>query len=69
MDVVSVLVGIIGAFGEVIGDLDFAPGTDLVVGQEIQNVLALIALQLDNLTHFRISDDGTIRRIGLLQRF
>jgi hypothetical protein len=30
------------------------------VGEELENVLALVALELDDLTHLRVVHDGTI---------
>ena len=32
----------------------------LLVGKEILNVLALVALELDHLAHLRVVDDGSI---------
>lgn len=32
----------------------------LLVGQEVLNIFALVTLELDHLTHLRVSDDGAI---------
>lgn len=41
----------------------------LLVGQEVLNIFALIALELDHLAHLRVCDDGAIARKLLLDHF
>lgn len=41
----------------------------LLVGQEVHNILALIALQLDHLSHLGVCNDGAIASKLLLDDF
>jgi hypothetical protein len=41
----------------------------LLVGQEVHYILALIALQLDHLSHLTVCDDGAIASKLLLDDF
>ena len=41
----------------------------LLVGQEVHNILALVALELDHLAHLTVCDDGAIAGELLLDDF
>jgi hypothetical protein len=41
----------------------------LLVGQEVLNIFALVALELDHLAHLRVRDDGAIASKLLLDHF
>jgi len=41
----------------------------LLVGQEVLNILALVSLQLDHLSHFIVGDDSSIAGKLLLDDF
>lgn len=49
--------------------LRIKPQALLLIGQELLDILALIALQLDDLAHFQVTDNGAIAGKLLLDHF